>query len=163
MMPADGNAPGLAFSIFEEEAGAEYEDSYSYPGIDRSDYGYTDVDTGEVGEMGDRGNVVVDIPAQVLPYMPRAIQRSLYVEAAQNKLPASDDAQRKGAEPGKNSADFHSFQTVAGGRDGLNIRKIHDIRLSSEQLQSDGPLLLSVGSSLSYGANQRAGVRTENF
>ena len=26
-MPADGNAPGLAFSIFDEETGEEYEDS----------------------------------------------------------------------------------------------------------------------------------------
>ena len=152
-MPADGNAPGLAFSIFDEETGEEYEDSY--PLIDRSDYGYTDLDS---ADMGDRGNVVVDIPAQVLPYMPRAIQRSLYVEAAQNKLPGRDDSKRQKEEPGDNSADFHSFETVAGGRDGLNIRKIHDIRLTSEQLQSDGPLLLSVGSSLSYGANQRPGV-----
>ena len=162
-MPADGNAPGLAFSIFDEESGPEYEDNYSYPMIDRSDYGYADVEQAEVGEMGDRGNVVVDIPAQVLPYMPRAIQRSLNVEAAQNKLPGRGDSKRQGGEPGNNSADFHSFQTVAGGRDGLNIRKVHDIRLTSEQLQSDGPLLLSVGSSLSYGANQRPGVRTESF
>merc|ERR550525_1236378 len=125
--------------------------------MDRSDYGYADVDLGEMGEMGDRGNVVVDIPAQVLPYMPRAIQRSLYVEAAQNKLGGRDQNKQQSAEPGNNSADFHSFETVAGGRDGLNIRKIHDIRLTSEQLQSDGPLLLSVGSSLSYGANQRPG------
>ena len=152
----------MAFSIFDEESGEEYEDSY--PMMDRSDYGYADVDLSEMGEMGDRGNVVVDIPAQVLPYMPRAIQRSLYVEAAQNKLPGRGEAKRQSSEPGNNSADFHSFETVAGARDGLNIRKIHDIRLSSEQLQSDGPLLLSVGSSLSYGANQRAGVGiTENF
>ena len=157
-MPADGNAPGLAFSIFDEESGEEYEDRP--PMIDRSDYGYADVDTAAMGEVGDRGNVVVDIPAQVLPYMPRAIQRSLYVEAAQNKLAGREDIKQQSAEAGDNSADFHSFQTVAGGRDGLNIRKIHDIRLTSEQLQSDGPLLLSVGSSLSYGANKGPGVGT---
>ena len=156
-MPADGNAPGLAFSIFDEESGEEYEDSY--PMMDRSDYGYADVDLGEMGEMGDRGNVVVDIPAQVLPYMPRAIQRSLNVETAQNSLAGRADPESQSAEPGDNSADFHSFENVAG-RDGLNIRKVHDIRLTSEQLQSDGPLLLSVGSSLSYGANQRPGVGT---
>ena len=162
VMPADGNAPGLAFSIFDEQSGEDYEDyKDSYPMIDRNDYGYADVDLGEMGEMGDRGNVVVDIPAQVLPYMPRAIQRSLYVEAAQNSLAGRGDTERQSAEPGDNSADFHSFETVAGGgRDGLNIRKVHDIRLTSEQLQSDGPLLLSVGSSLSYGANQRPGVGT---
>ena len=159
MMPADGNAPGLAFSIFDEESGEDYEYyEDSYPLIDRSDYGYANMDS---ADMGDRGNVVVDIPAQVLPYMPRAIQRSLNVEAAQNKLAGRHDSRPQSDQPGDNSADFHSFETVAGGRDGLNIRKIHDIRLSSEQLQSDGPLLLSVGSSLSYGANQRPGVRTD--
>ena len=56
---------------------------------------------------------------------------------------------------GQNSADFHSFQTVAGADDGLRIRKVHDIHLSSGQLMSDGPLLLSVGSSLSYGGEDQ--------
>ena len=153
MLPADGNAPGLAFSIFDDEED-QYDDSVTM--MDRSDLGYQ---TLEPTDPGDRGNVVVDIPAQVLPYMPRAIQRSLNVETAQNSLAGRGDPESQSAEPGDNSADFHSFENVAG-RDGLNIRKVHDIRLTSEQLQSDGPLLLSVGSSLSYGANQRPGVGT---
>ena len=151
-MPSDGNTPSLAFSIFDEED--EYEDSLSL--MDRTDYGYDSM------EATDRGNVVVDIPAQVLPYMPRSIQRSLYVDAKENKIQPRNSGKditreqleaRHGGE-GDNSADFHSFETVAGN-DGLNIRKVHDIKLTSEQLQSDGPLLLSVGSSLSYGPNQQ--------
>ena len=156
MLPADGNAPGLAFSIFDDEED-QYDDSVTM--MDRSDLGYQ---TLEPTDPGDRGNVVVDIPAQVLPYMPRAIQRSLYVEAPANKITSRHaavdikplDISRQESKPEDNSADFHSFETVAGADDGLNIRKVHDIRLTSEQLQGEGPLLLSVGSSLSYGPNQ---------
>ena len=160
MLPSDGNSPGLAFSIFDDYE-EQYDDSITM--MDRSDLGYQML---EPTDSGDRGNVAVDIPAQVLPYMPRSIQRSLYVDAAENKITGrhavidKTDKQLEtrhktltsGAED--NSADFHSFETVAGGSDGLNIRKVHDIRLTSDQLQGDGPLLLSVGSSLSYGPHQ---------
>ena len=57
----------------------------------------------------------------------------------------------------ENSADFHSFESVAY-QDNLNIRKIHDIQLNPDQLNSDGPLLLSVGSSMSYGPKKSNGV-----
>ena len=160
VLPSDGNSPGLAFSIFDDYE-EQYDDSITM--MDRSDLGYQML---EPTDSGDRGNVAVDIPAQVLPYMPRSIQRSLYVDAAENKITGrhavidTTDKQLEtrhktltsGAED--NSADFHSFETVAGGSDGLNIRKVHDIRLTSDQLQGDGPLLLSVGSSLSYGPHQ---------
>ena len=56
------------------------------------------------------------------------------------------------------SADFHSFQTVAGQKDNLNVRQVHDIQLAPDLLESDSPLLLSVGSSLSYGPQQPSGM-----
>merc|ERR1712088_1059570 len=56
------------------------------------------------------------------------------------------------------SADFHSFQTVAGQKDNLNVRQVHDIQLAPDLFESDSPLLLSVGSSLSYGPQQPSGM-----
>merc|ERR1712126_232371 len=55
---------------------------------------------------------------------------------------------------GENSADFSSFETISGQEDGLNIRRVHDIHLVPEQLESDSPLLLSVGSSMHYGPQE---------
>jgi len=168
VLPSDGNSPGLAFSIFDDYE-EQYDDSITM--MDRSDLGYQML---EPTDSGDRGNVAVDIPAQVLPYMPRSIQRSLYVEAAENKItgrhavidstPKQFEARNKKikSDPVDNSADFHSFESVAGSNDGLKIRKVHDIRLTGDQLEGEGPLLLSVGSSLSYGPHQPE-VRPDNI
>ena len=179
VMPPDGKAPSLAFSIFDDND--DYDDYEVDTLMERSDTGMTMMDP-MVTDNGDRGNVVVNIPAPVLPYVPRSISRSLDVaQPPRNVVTEKDpwtevimkntghhrnhedderDPQYADVQPrsSHNSADFSSFQTLEGADDGLNIRKVHDIRLSSEQLQSSGPLLLSVGSSLSYGG-QEPGVR----
>ena len=174
VMPPDGNAPSLAFSIFDDND--DYEDYEVDTLMERSDTGVSMMNP-MVTDTGDRGNVVVNIPAPVLPYVPRSLSRSLdvaqpprnvvteknswdenimekentrnQVHHGREKVPLYPDIQPRSKS--HNSADFASFQTLEGSDDGLNIRKVHDIRLSSEQLQSSGPLLLSVGSSLSYG------------
>ena len=168
VMPPDGNAPSLAFSIFDDND--DYEDYEVDTLMERSDTGISMMDS-IVTDTGDRGNVVVNIPAPVLPYVPRSISRSLDVAPSPGNAVTEKDSwdenitkntghgrekvtQYPDIQPrskSHNSADFASFQTLEGSDDGLNIRKVHDIRLSSEQLQSSGPLLLSVGSSLSYG------------
>ena len=175
VMPPDGNAPSLAFSIFDDNP--EHEDHAVHSLMERSDTGVHLMDA-RLTDTGDRGHVVVNIPAPVLPYVPRSISRSLNVAQLSRNAVAEEDPWDeviiKNAinhaevdtpqypdihhRSSQNSADFHSFQTVEGADDGLNIRKVHDIRLSTEQLQSSGPLLLSVGSSLSYGG-QDPGVR----
>ena len=172
VMPPDGNTPSLAFSIFDDND--DYEDYEVDTLMERSDTGMSMMQP-MVTDTGDRGNVVVNIPAPVLPYVPRSISRSLNVAQPSgnavtekdpwnevimkntghhrnhqgDKSPQYPDIQPRSKS--HNSADFASFQTLDGADDGLSIRKVHDIRLSSEQLQSSGPLLLSVGSSLSYG------------
>jgi len=145
-------------------------------------------------DPGDRGNVIVDIPAQVLPYVPKhhSIQRSLLVPKtttemtrplySRNSILDTKDVTKKDpwedlikkntgsgikhtnteSQPeyktsNENSADFHSFENIAYN-DNLKIRKVHDIQLHPDQLHSDGPLLLSVGSSLSYGPQQSNGA-----
>ena len=220
VVPSNGNSPGLAFSIFDDNQEYEnYADLIDRSGtvydlLDALDEEYADM--ADVTDVGDRGKVVVDIPAQVLPYVPRAISRSLDVSPDKNELQemyakqksnnqfeghmtnmhasqshgnvdpwdatilrntghhvdmsSPDIRSRSGhtsilaadqpsqatvaaGDQADNSADFHEFQTVAGADDGLKIRKVHDIHLSSKQLESAGPLLLSVGSSLSYGGH----------
>ena len=180
VMPANGNTPSLAFSIYDDgdydAVGAGAGDTL----MQRSDSSHGLLADSLDTDAGDRGHVAVNIPAPVLPYVPRAIQRSLDVETPQRNEVVGQDpwdavivkntghhvdtAQYPDVYPrsSQNSADFHSFETVAGADDGLNIRKVHDIRLSSQQLESDGPLLLSVGSSLSYGANRDPGVRVHH-
>lgn len=186
VMPANGNTPNLAFSIYDDDDSGEYLDEYEYydESSDRMDYKIDTADT------GDRGNVVIPIPAPVLPYVPRSMSRSLDMVSAPEENTVTDpwddaimkntghhvvqpqqspvvkpqhpvlsektqypDTESRTLGGHKNSADFHSFQTVSGADDGLKIRKVHDIHLSSQQLESDGPLLLSVGSSLSYGSS----------
>ena len=176
VLPSTGNAPSLAFSIFD---GSEYDYNDDNDKLmERSDTGYTILED-DITDTGDRGNVVVNIPAPVLPYVPRSISRSLntapslvnrvvetktdpWEEAIMRNtghhIEAQSDLVYPSSSGGQNSADFNSFQTVDGADDGLKIRKVHDIHLSSKQLESDGPLLLSVGSSLSYGANKDPGV-----
>lgn len=190
VLPTNGNAPSLAFSIFDDVTSGSGSNNYQTGGMmDRMD-SFHGIDT----DPGDRGNVVVDIPAQVLPYVPKhySIQRSLLVPKttkkptrplySRNSIPDTKDVTKKDpwedlikkntgsgikhvlleTEPEyktseENSADFHSFENVAY-KDNLNIRKVHDIQLNPDQLLSDGPLLLSVGSSLSYGPKQANGA-----
>jgi len=191
LLPTNGNAPSLAFSIFDDMTtgtGSSMSISgFEHGGMmDRMD-SFHGIDT----DQGDRGNVVVDIPAQVLPYH-HSIQRSLLIpkttsvparpfysrnsimdiETADDKDPW-EDLIKKNTGSGikhtntktkpeyktsmENSADFHSFENIAYN-DNLKIRKVHDIQLHPDQLQSEGPLLLSVGSSLSYGPQQSNGA-----
>jgi len=192
LLPSNGNAPSLAFSIFDDvSTGSGSSSSGMEHGImmDRMD-SFRGIET----DPGDRGNVIVDIPAQVLPYVPKhhSIQRSLLVPKtttgtsrplySRNSIAETKDVTKK--DPWEdlikkntgsgikhahenteqvyntspdNSADFHSFESIAYN-DNLKIRKVHDIQLNPDQLQSDGPLLLSVGSSLSYGPQQSSGA-----
>ena len=202
VMPPNGNTPNLAFSIYDDDEETEYEEYQEYDvAMDRMDTLYDDNDY--ISDNGDRGNVVVPIPAPVLPYVPRsrsldipsspdnavsdpwdvAIMKNTGHHAVPQQYP--DNEHRTKSVPQQypeqqypnvesrskqmkeimaldpieeNSADFSSFKTVAGADDGLKIRKVHDIHLTSQQLQSDGPLLLSVGSSLSYGSGQEPGT-----
>ena len=166
VMQGIGNAPSLAFSIFEDGIGGQAGSQAGSTMMDRMD-SFSGVET-----TGDRGNVVVDIPGEdILPYMVRQpVQRSLYVKESKmatgdpwenlikrntgSSIEAMQDKDSAMQTTRLNSADFHSFHTVAGQEDNLNVRRVHEIQLAPEQLESDSPLLLSVGSSLSYGPTQ---------
>ena len=170
VMPNSGNAPSLAFSIFDESVGGTSGLGSGSSMMDRMDSFYG------METTGDRGNVMVDIPGQdILPYTPRATSRSLRVGL--DKIPShsrtadpwenlikrntgsSIEAREVSEGPSEQtSADFHSFQTIAGQQDNLNVRQVHDIHLNQEQMESGSPLLLSVGSSLSYGPQQPSRV-----
>ena len=177
VMPISGNAPSLAFSIFDDDYGDVAGVQSGNTMMDRMDSFYG------METTGDRGNVVVDIPGRdILPYVAsQPVERSLQVGAT---LPGGQKTETR--DPWENlikrntgsniqsmqdidgatavkttrqkSADFHSFQTVAGQKDNLNVRQVHDIQLAPDLLESDSPLLLSVGSSLSYGPQQPSGM-----
>ena len=168
VMPSSGNTPSLAFSIFDDgisQGGVQSGNAM----MDRMESFYG------LETTGDRGNVVVDIPGKdILPYVARqSVQRrgevarsagqyregdpweNLIQRNTGSGIKAMEEVERTTLETtGLNSADFHSFQTVEGQDDNLNIRRVHDIQLAPDQLDSDSPLLLSVGSSLSYGPSQ---------
>ena len=170
VMPNSGNTPSLAFSIFDESVGGTSGLGSRSSMMDRMDSFYG------METTGDRGNVMVDIPGKdILPYTPRATSRSLRVGL--DKIPShsrtadpwenlikrnfgsSIEARELPEESSKQtSADFHSFQTIAGQQDNLNVRQVHDIQLDREHVESGSPLLLSVGSSLSYGPQQPSRV-----
>jgi hypothetical protein len=163
VVPSQGNTPSLAFSIFDPDS-----DGQGGQGImDRMD-----TFTGPTGTTGDRGTVLVDIPGRdILPYVARRpVERRLQLAMEQGRLPGDPwqeliqrntgsglmamESREEAAGAGQSSADFHSFQTVAGQEDGLKVRRVHDVRLGPGQADSDSPLLLSVGSSLTYGPPQ---------
>lgn len=163
VMPNQGNAPSLAFSIFDDYSG-------SVSGVESGQSMMDRMDSFQgIESTGDRGNVVVDIPGKdILPYIAsQPIDRSLLVARTGEQGRETDpwenlikrntgsglDAMTE-EKLAENSADFHSFETVSGQDDNLNVRRVHDIHLVPEQLESDSPLLLSVGSSLHYGPNQ---------
>ena len=176
VMPISGNAPSLAFSIFDDDYGDVAGVQSGNTMMDRMDSFYG------METTGDRGNVIVDIPGRdILPYVAsQPVERSLQVGETR------PGGQKTNTDPWENlikrntgssiesmqdtretatlkttrqkSADFHSFRTVAGQKDNLNVRQVHDIQLGPDLLESDSPLLLSVGSSLSYGPQQPSGL-----
>ena len=177
VMPISGNAPSLAFSIFDDDYGDVAGVQSGNTMMDRMDSFYG------METTGDRGNVVVDIPGRdILPYVAsQPVERSLQVGATLpggQKTESTDpwenlikrntgsniqsmqdiDGAKAVKTTRQKSADFHSFQTVAGQKDNLNVRQVHDIQLAPDLLESDSPLLLSVGSSLSYGPQQPSGM-----
>ena len=177
VMPSSGNAPSLAFSIFDDDYGDVAGVQSGNTMMNRMDSFYG------METTGDRGNVVVDIPGRdILPYVPsQPVERSLQVQGQarpggsetntdpwENLIKRNTGSSIESMQDIKEtatlkttrqrSADFHSFRTVAGQKDNLNVRQVHDIQLGPDLLESNSPLLLSVGSSLSYGPQQPSRV-----
>lgn len=238
ILPNHSSAPSLAFSIFDsEETGGMAGSNKGNNIMERMDIGQ-DVE----GEVGDRGHVVVDIPAPVLPYVPnsymlnnnkdsvypdyeyagsdydylyadyppmysdytelrpvysnmaesraavdtmaaiqsadpsveesadfkmadaysggtqqaytpnKSLQRSLMIDTPLNRIISIDDIKTEKGE--KNSLDFHEFETVYNPAAEIKVGKVHDVIIPHDQLKSNDPLLLSVGSSFSYGGGR---------
>merc|ERR1712037_1051224 len=167
VMPSPGNAPSLAFSIFDDDYG-------DVAGVQSGDTMMNRMDSFYGMETtGDRGNVIVDIPGRdILPYVAsQPVERSLQVSQTR------PGGQKTNTDPWENlikrntgssiesmqdtretatvkttrqkSADFHSFRTVAGQKDNLNVRQVHDIQLGPDLLESDSGLgspVVAVGS-----------------
>jgi len=151
--------PKLGTADYDDYGDSEYEDLYdNYPAMyreyseERPVYAQVPVNS----DLQDSGRPSVDEDTDLYFEMAElqlptesesAVQRSLMVDAPGNKIIYLDSKE----EEEKNSADFDSFETIHNPRADIKVRNVQDVIVRPADIGENKPLLLSVGSSLSYG------------